>query len=111
MSGEMVIDKARAPPVYGTRIGGRDFSTPRVNPLEYGHRPDLAIGRIRDAECLQKKGDLDAARERLDQAEALFRDMGMDWWTKQAEGLRGRLDRAEHFVWFAPCVDGPPGVE
>lgn len=42
-------------------------------------------------------------------AEALFRDMGMDWWTEQAEGLRGRIDRGEEFVWFAPYVDGPPG--
>ena len=22
-----------------------------------------------------------------------FPDMGMDWWTEQADGLRGRLDR------------------
>ncbi len=41
----------------------------------------------------------------------LFRDMGMDWWTAQAEGLRGRIDRGEEFVWFAPYVDGPPKVE
>lgn len=32
----------------------------------------------------------------------------MDWWTEQAEGLRGRIDRGEEFVWFAPYVDGPP---
>ena len=43
-----------------------------------------------------------AAREQLDQAEALFRDMGMDWWTAQAEGLRGRIDSGQAFVWFAP---------
>ncbi len=50
------------------------------------------------------------AREQVDQAEALFRDMGMDWWTEQAEGLRGRIERVEQFVWFAPYVDGPPDV-
>ena len=54
--------------------------------------------------------DLESAREQLDQAEALFRDMGMDWWTEQAEGLRGRIDSGQEFVWFAPYVDGPPGV-
>ena len=48
-----------------------------------------------------------AAREQLDQADTLFRDMGMDWWTEQAEGLRGRIDRGEPFKWFAPYVDGP----
>ena len=63
---------------------------------------------LRYAECLHKKGDLDAAREQLDQAEALFRDMGMDWWTAQAEGLCRRIDRGEPFKWFAPYVDGPP---
>jgi hypothetical protein len=26
--------------------------------------------------------------QQLDQAEALFSDMGMDWWTEQAEGVR-----------------------
>jgi len=44
-------------------------------------RPDLSIVHFRYAECLHKKGDLDPARERLDQAENLFRDMGMDWGT------------------------------
>ena len=39
---------------------------------------------------------------------ALFHDMGMDWWTEQAEGLRGRLDNGQEFVWFAPYVDGLP---
>ena len=51
---------------------------------------------------------ISAAREQLDQADALFRDMGMDWWTEQAEGRRGRIDSGQDFVWFAPYVDGPP---
>ncbi len=76
---------------------------------ERDERPILAISHFRYAECMHKKGDLDAAREQLDQAEALFRDMGMDWWRSQAEGLRGRIDGREKFVWFAPYVDGPPG--
>ena len=41
-------------------------------------------------------------------AEAMFRDRGMDWWTKQAVELRGRIDQGEPFKWFAPYVDGPP---
>ena len=45
---------------------------------ERGERPYAALTHFRYAECLHKKGDLDAAREQLDQAEALFRDMGMD---------------------------------
>ena len=44
-------------------------------------------------------------------AKTWFRDMGMDWWTEQAEGLRGRIDREEEFVWFAPYTDGPPKVD
>ncbi|MCZ6552284.1 MAG: hypothetical protein O7A67_00660, partial [SAR324 cluster bacterium] len=78
---------------------------------EDGAKPNVALTHFRYAECLHKKGDLDTAREQLDRAEALFRDMGMDWWTEQAEGLRGRLDGGEKFVWFAPYVDGPPKVE
>ncbi|MCZ6750039.1 MAG: hypothetical protein O7D96_12135 [SAR324 cluster bacterium] len=58
---------------------------------------------------MHKKGELDAAREQLDQAEAQSRDMGMDWWRSQADGQRGRIDRGEKFVWFALYVDGPPG--
>ena len=73
-------------------------------------RSDGPVPNFRYAECLHKKGDLDAAREQLDQAEALFRDMGMDWWTEQAEGLRGRIESGEPFKWFAPYVDGPPTV-
>ena len=43
-------------------------------------RPDLAVGRLVHARLLAEKGDLDAARDQLDQADALFRDMGMEWW-------------------------------
>ena len=46
------------------------------------------------------------SREQLDQAETLFRDMGMDWWTEQAEGLRGRIDGEEAWRGFAPYLDG-----
>ena len=35
----------------------------------------------------------------------------MDWWTEQAEGLRGRIDSGTEFVWIAPYVDGRPFVE
>ena len=44
------------------------------------------------------------------QTEALFREMGMGWWTAQAQGLRGRIDRGEEFVWFAPYAAGPPSA-
>ena len=44
-------------------------------------------------------------REQLDQAEALFRDMGMDWWTAQAQGLRG-ADRQRGGVRVVRAVRG-----
>ena len=94
--------------MWGTGIGGCDFSTPHVNLLVYGRRPGPAIGQIRYAECLHKKGELDAAWEHLDRAEAQSRGMGLDWWRSQAEGQRGRIDRGEGFKGFAPYVDGPP---
>ena len=72
--------------------------------------PELAVTRFRSSEILHHKGDPEAARQPLAQATALFRDMRMDWWTEQAKALRGRLDRAEDFVWFAPYIDGPPTV-
>ena len=59
---------------------------------------------------LMQQDEEGAAREKLDQAEALFRGMGMDWWTEQSEGLRGWLDRREPFKWFAPYADGPPAA-
>ena len=46
----------------------------------------------------------------LDQSAALFREVGMDWWTERAEGLRGRIDVGEAFREFAPYVDGPLAV-
>ena len=72
-----------------------------------GQPLERAIAFFRYAECLHKKGDLDAAREQLDRAEALFRKMDMTWWAEQSEGLRGRLDRGEPLKWLAPYVDGP----
>ena len=62
-------------------------------------------------EILHKKDDLEAAGEQLDQAVALFRDMGMVWWSGQSEGLRGRIGGGEPFRWFAPYVDGPLKIE
>ncbi len=58
--------------------------------LERGARPDLAITHYRYAELLAKKGDLDQAREQLDQAIDLFREMEMTWWLEQAERLATR---------------------
>ncbi|MCH9046803.1 MAG: tetratricopeptide repeat protein, partial [SAR324 cluster bacterium] len=55
-----------------------------------GERPNLAVVHFRFAELLQKKGDEAAAREKLSQATALFREMGMTWWLEQAERLATR---------------------
>ncbi|MFB3078366.1 MAG: tetratricopeptide repeat protein, partial [Lysobacterales bacterium] len=75
---------------------------------ERRERPSQAITHFRSAEILNQNGDLVAARDQIDQATSLFREMGMDWWTEQAEGLRGRIDSGQEFVWFAPYMDGPP---
>jgi tetratricopeptide (TPR) repeat protein len=75
---------------------------------ERAERPNPAVAHFRYAETLHREGDLVAAREQLDAADTLFRDMGMDWWTEQARGLRERIDRCEPFKWFAPYLDGPP---
>lgn len=55
---------------------------------ERGELPDLALTHFRYAELLQQKGDQAEAREQLDQAIALFREMDMPWWLEQAEELR-----------------------
>ena len=89
----------------------RAVGTPRC-PVRAGinaQRANRCVSIARFA-CLGDAGDLDAAREQLDQAEALFRDMGMTWWLEQAVGLRGRIDSGKEFKWFAPYVDGPPAV-
>ena len=113
--GETAVIRARAlgaglsdPPDWPESIktfeDGLDIAKQR------GEGPDLALTHFRYAEILHKKGDLDAAREQLDQATALFADMEMTWWSKQADGLRGRIEAGEPFKWFAPYVDGPPAV-
>jgi class 3 adenylate cyclase/tetratricopeptide (TPR) repeat protein len=78
--------------------------------LQRSARPDAAWMRFRYAEILHKKGDLDRALDQLAEAEKLFRDMEMSWWSEQALALRGRIERGEKFVWFAPYADGPPKV-
>jgi tetratricopeptide (TPR) repeat protein len=55
-------------------------------------RPDLAITHFRYAELQEKRGDLDLAREQLDKATDLFREMEMTWWLARGEALRKTLD-------------------
>jgi tetratricopeptide (TPR) repeat protein len=75
-----------------------------------GRLPQAAVSHFRYAECLQKKGDPTAALGQLSQAERLFADLEMIWWSEQAAALRARIEAAKPFVWFAPCADGPPGL-
>ena len=78
--------------------------------LQHDIRPQQAVTHFRLAECLQKKGDLPEALKQLGEAEKLFADMEMAWWSEQAEALRARIEDRRPFVWFAPYVDGPPKV-
>lgn len=55
-------------------------------------RPEEAIGRLDQARLLAEKSDPDKAREPLDQATGLFRDMEMTWWLEQAEALGKELE-------------------
>ena len=59
---------------------------------EQGIGTQLVFTHFRYAEILHKKGDLDAARDQLE----------------QAEELRERIDRGEPSRGLAPYVDGPP---
>jgi tetratricopeptide (TPR) repeat protein len=86
----------------------RELETSLRLARELGHRPDEAITHFRYAECLHKKGDLPAALEQLAEAEKLFAEMEMAWWSEQAAGLRTRVEGGRPFVWFAPYADGPP---
>jgi predicted ATPase/class 3 adenylate cyclase len=76
-----------------------------------GKRPYTAITHFRYAEILHKKGDLDRALAQLAEAEKLFAEMEMTWWSGQAAGLRARIEGGKPFVWFAPYVDGPPKLD
>jgi class 3 adenylate cyclase/tetratricopeptide (TPR) repeat protein len=50
-----------------------------------GERPHLAITLLRHAEKLQARNEWKEARTRLDEAERLFKEMGMDWWLEQCD--------------------------
>lgn len=75
---------------------------------ERGMLPDKAVTQLRYAECLHKRGQLSGALEQLSEAEKLFAEIGMIWWSEQAADLRARIEGGKPFVWFAPYVDGPP---
>lgn len=54
-------------------------------------RPQLAIGELRWAEMLHRRGAHTRAQERLARATALFSELGMTWWLEQARGLEQTL--------------------
>jgi hypothetical protein len=74
-------------------------------------QPLGGIALFRYAEILHKKGDLGRALEQLAEAEKLFAEMEMTWWSEQAAGLRARIEGGKPFIWFAPYVDGPPQLD
>ncbi len=69
----------------------------------------MGLGPVKDHDA-HGIGFDQARWKQQDQAEALFREMGMDWWSEQAVGLRARIDRGEQIKWIAPYVDGPPAT-
>ena len=72
---------------------------------ERGARPEQAVTHFRYSELLNRKGNQERAAEHLKQAATLFSQMEMTWWAKQAEALRGRIERGEPFKGFSPHVD------
>ena len=54
-------------------------------------RPELGISHFRYAEALAQTGDVIPARSQLETAEALLREIGMNWWLEQANALRNKL--------------------
>ena len=70
----------------------RHIQTAIQDAIDCGARPDRAITHYRYAELLSKKGDSALAREQLEQATILFREMEMTWWLEQAETLGISLD-------------------
>ena len=91
-AGEIVIHRALT--IAATAVTPPDWDSAETHMLQSlamaearGARPDLAITHLRYAELLNKKGDLKQAREQLDQAAVLFREMEMTWWMEQAEAL------------------------
>lgn len=54
---------------------------------ERGMRPDLATLELQYARLLHRQGDSAGSREHLSQARRTFSELGMDWWTKQADDL------------------------
>ena len=56
---------------------------------EQNSMPTLAEIHYRYAEILAEKGDIDKAREQVDKATYLFREMQMTWWLEQVEKLGG----------------------
>jgi hypothetical protein len=73
-----------------------------------GERPFEAVTHLRYAELMHKKDEREAAFEQLAEAEKLFAGLDMSWWSEQAAGLRGRIERGEPFRWFAPYADSTP---
>lgn len=73
--------------------------------------PRAALSHFRFAECLHKKGDLSAALEQLGEAERLFREMRMVWWSEQAAAQRARMQGGRSFAWFVPYPEGPPSLQ
>jgi class 3 adenylate cyclase/tetratricopeptide (TPR) repeat protein len=63
-------------------------------------RTEYAVGEFDYARYLHKKGDLEAAAEKLRYAITLFGEMGMTWWLGQGEALRGPIERGEPFRSF-----------
>jgi hypothetical protein len=57
---------------------------------EMGLRPRLGRGHLAPGRGLVRAGGPDSGREHLEQAAALFRDMGMRFSLERAETSRGR---------------------
>lgn len=70
-----------------------------------GEQPELAITLLRRAEVLHRLAEPNRARDSLNEALALFKSMGMDWWTTQAVVLQTTMERREPFNGFLPRTE------
>ena len=71
---------------------------------QLGERPTEAWAHLRYAELLHRAGARAGALDRVAQAERMFQEMQMTWWTQQASAVRDRISGRAAFPGFVPVA-------